>query len=96
MEAKLFDALLESAKEAVAIKKGTKAASRVTTVEVPDVALLRSKTNLTQDAFAKRLKVSPKTLRNWEQGRRHPTGAALALLQVVEREPEAAMRALAD
>lgn len=96
MKAELFASLIESANEAVAIKKGERKASRITTVEVPDVAKLRKGVKLTQSKFAKTLRVSVKTLRNWEQGRRHPTGPALALLKVVATEPEAVLRALAQ
>jgi len=38
--------------------------------------------------------VSLKTLQNWEQGRRQPEGPVLALLRVVEREPEPVIKAL--
>jgi transcriptional regulator with XRE-family HTH domain len=49
---------------------------------------------LSQAAFARMLRVSLRTVQNWEQGRRSPTGPAAALLRVMEREPRAAMRAL--
>jgi len=41
-----------------------------------------------------RFGLSPRTVRNWEQGIRHPEGPARILLQVIDREPEAVMRAL--
>ena len=41
-------------------------------------------------------RVSVGTLRGWEQRRRHPQGAALTLLRVMDREPEAVRRALRD
>jgi putative transcriptional regulator len=49
---------------------------------------------MTQTVFADALGVPVATLRNWEQGRTQPDPAALALLRIVEREPEAAFRAL--
>jgi putative transcriptional regulator len=42
---------------------------------------------MSQDVFARAIKVSPATLRNWEQHRRYPAGPALALLEIVDREP---------
>jgi putative transcriptional regulator len=52
-----------------------------------DIVALRGFTGLTQRAFANALGISIHTLRNWEQGRRKPEGAALALLRVVARHP---------
>jgi putative transcriptional regulator len=47
-----------------------------------------------QAEFAQRIDVSLDTIRNWEQGKRSPTGAAKALLKVLDKAPEAAMAAL--
>lgn len=44
--------------------------------------------------FARRIAVSPETLRNGEQGKRGPTGAACALLRVLDKAPETALRVL--
>ena len=52
------------------------------------VAGTRSKLRLTQNQFAGLLGISVKTLHNWEQGRRKPTGAARVLLRVASRHPE--------
>jgi DNA-binding transcriptional regulator YiaG len=52
------------------------------------VAATRTKLRLTQDKFAALLGISVKTLHNWEQGRRKPTGAARVLLRVASRHPE--------
>ena len=52
------------------------------------VAATRSKLRLTQNKFAELLGISVKTLHNWEQGRRKPTGAARVLLRVASRHPE--------
>jgi putative transcriptional regulator len=48
----------------------------------------RLKLRLSQDKFAELLGISVKTLHNWEQGRRKPTGAARVLLRVASRHPE--------
>ena len=52
------------------------------------VAATRSKLRLTQNKFAELLGISVKTLHNWEQGRRKPTGAARVLLRVASRHPQ--------
>lgn len=56
---------------------------------VPDVAGIREKTGLSQARFATLLGVSVRTLQDWEQGRRAPSGAARTLLMVVNRNPRA-------
>ena len=55
----------------------------------------RQRLGLTQQELAARIEVSVETIRNWEQGKRGPTGAAKALLRVLNRAPEAALVALA-
>ncbi len=55
---------------------------------------IREGLGLTQSEFARRIHVSTDTIRNWEQGKRCPTGAARALLRVLDRDPETALRAL--
>jgi putative transcriptional regulator len=60
---------------------------RVTTV--PNVASIREKTGLSQARFAQLLGVSVRTLQDWEQGRRAPSGAAKTLLMVAHKNPRA-------
>lgn len=55
---------------------------------------VRRRLGLSQAQFASRIDVSLETIRNWEQGKRSPTGAAKALLKVLDRAPEAALAAL--
>ena len=52
-----------------------------------DVIALRRFSGLTQETFAAALGISIRTLRNWEQDRRHPEGPALALLRIAARHP---------
>ncbi|MBV9119718.1 MAG: helix-turn-helix domain-containing protein [Chloroflexi bacterium] len=61
----------------------------------PNVRKIREGLGLSQEAFARRYHLSLRTVQDWEQKRRAPDGPARALLQVIEREPEAAARALA-
>ena len=59
-----------------------------------DITHLREKLGLSQDRFAALFGLSTRTVRNWERGVRHPEGPSRILLQVIDREPEAVMRAL--
>ena len=88
MENNLFDDLVSSIKEAGAIKRGEQAASRTFKVELPDVKAVREKTGLSQTEFALRLHISPRTLQNWEQGRRYPTGPAVTLIRLLDIKPQ--------
>jgi putative transcriptional regulator len=47
-----------------------------------DISALRRFVGLTQTQFAQAMGISVHTLRNWEQGRRHPDGPAIALLRI--------------
>ena len=94
MDKKLFDELVGSVKEAGKIKRGQKKAARKTRIDPPNVRKIREKSGLSQSQFARMLHVSPKTLQNWEQKRRQPNGPAVALLKVVEREPEMVLKTL--
>ena len=55
---------------------------------------VRRRLGLTQVELARRIDVPQETIRNWEQGKRCPTGAARALLKVLDKAPEAALRVL--
>lgn len=61
-------------------------------VNVPDVGKIREKTGLSQSRFAELLGVSVRTLQDWEQGRRAPSGAARTLLLIADRDPKALLR----
>lgn len=63
-------------------------AARVTKVRLPDAAEARTRVGLSQQEFARLLGVSARTLQDWEQGRREPTGAARLLLRVAASHPE--------
>lgn len=94
METALFDDLMQSLKEAKAIAKGEAPASRRFTIAPPDVKAVREQTGLSQAEFARLMRVSVKTLQNWEQHRRNPTGPAAALLKIVSTAPEVALKSL--
>ena len=75
--------LLESVKQ---MKRGQTA--RVTKVGITPAAEARSRVGLSQNDFATLLGISSRTLQDWEQGRREPTGAAKTLLRVAISHPE--------
>lgn len=77
------------------IVKGERAPSREFHVDAIAVKEIRKATGLTQSAFAKRIGIEVSTLRNWEQGRREPTGPAKALLTALKNDPKNVMQALA-
>jgi putative transcriptional regulator len=94
MDKELFEDLVNSLKEAKAISKGKRPASRRFDIANPDVKLVREQVGLSQTEFAQMMRVSVKTLQNWEQHRRTPTGPAAALLKIVSTSPDLAMRSL--
>jgi putative transcriptional regulator len=96
MKKDLFTELLESVREGGAILRGEMPPSRVFEFAEPDVRLIREQYGLTQEKFALLIGISVATLRNWEQGRRKPEGAARVLLQVAARHPEAVLEVVRD
>ena len=79
----LGNKLLKSVRE---MKSGKVA--RATQIAANEVAAARLKSGLSQTDFAQALQISPRTLQEWEQGRREPSGAAKALIQIAFRHPE--------
>ena len=60
----------------------------------PDVCAIRESMALSQTEFAALMAVSVRTLQNWEQGHRSPTGAARTLLRVIQVKPQAVIEAI--
>ena len=75
--------LLQSVRE---VKAGK--ISRITKIEVPAAVTARLRVGMSQRDFATLLGVSLRTLQEWEQGRRQPSGAAKTLLKIAERNPD--------
>lgn len=75
--------LLQAIREVKAGKHGAKYQ-----VMPNDVVTTRLKCGLSQSQFAEALQISPRTLQQWEQGRRQPSGAAETLLKIIARHPE--------
>ena len=83
LDKKLFKRLVESMGQMDEIVRGARAPSREFYVDVAKVKEIRAIAGLSQPKFAKLLHFDVGTLRNWEQGRREPTGPAQALLRAI-------------
>lgn len=94
MKEALFNELLESVKQANEIRRGERQSSREFYFDAAKVKEIRAITKLSQAKFAAVLQVDVGTLRNWEQGRRQPTGPAKALLRAIKTDPANVLRAL--
>ena len=87
---KLIDAIMEADE----ILRGVRKPSREFRVDATSIKALRARLELSQAKFAALLDIDLGTLRNWEQGRREPTGPAKALLRAIRNDPEAVLSAL--
>jgi putative transcriptional regulator len=68
--------------------------ARVTDIEVNPVVQARQSTGMSQAEFASALSISKRTLQEWEQGRRAPSGAAQALIRIAQKHPQVLREAL--
>lgn len=92
---RLFERLVESMEQHNEIARGARIPSREFHIDAVAVKEIRALTQLSQPKFARILDVDVGTLRNWEQGRREPTGPAKALLRAIKNDPKAVLKALA-
>ena len=89
-----FNKIMAGLQDALAHAEGSDATVRLRTLQAIDVKTIRKKTGLSQPKFASLFMIPVGTLRNWEQGRRHPEGPAIALLHIIDKEPQTAVKAL--
>jgi putative transcriptional regulator len=94
MDKKLFSDLVGSMQQHNEIIAGTRKPARATKVDAQSIKVLRAKAGLTQEKFAALIQVDLSTLRNWEQGRREPTGPAKALIRAITNDPKHVPKAL--
>ncbi|NJD33153.1 MAG: helix-turn-helix domain-containing protein [Gammaproteobacteria bacterium] len=102
MDRETFETLLETARvlrrkrrERVARLLGVpRPAAPPAAADAVDVRAIRQRTGLSQAKFAELLDIELSTLRNWEQGRRQPTGPARALLRAIRNNPLDVIKAL--
>lgn len=95
MDSELFEKLTESVTQMNEIIKGERVPSREFVVDALAIKEIRNATGMSQKLFCKLIDVNLGTLRNWEQGRREPTGPAKALLKAIKNDPEHVLKALA-
>ena len=86
--------ILEGIREVKAYKAGTKILRVHSLKEPAPPKVIRTKLKLSQSAFAGLMGVSLRTVQDWEQGRRKPSGPAVALLRIAEQKPEVFMELL--
>ena len=91
-----FASIEQGLKEAVEFSKGKSQKAVIHEFSPLDVKAIRAKLDMSQNEFASAFGISVSTLRHWERGDRSPQGPALVLLNVVAREPELVLQALAD
>lgn len=92
-----FGELIASLEEVSAFHRGEHPDPARVVIHPPkpvDIPVLRQRLGLSQSQFAAAFGVSVSTLQNWEQKRRFPDGPARVLLTIIDREPEAVVRAL--
>ena len=91
----LGDRILSGLEDALAFSQGKRGKRRVHRIpRRVDVKSIRTRLAMTQDQFARTFGFTLHAVRNWEQGKRTPEGAARVLLMVIAREPAAVVRAL--
>ncbi len=89
-----FDSIRRGLRQAVAHQGGKGRGVKVYQPQSVDVKRVRGRTGLTQSDFAATFGIGLGTLRHWEQGDRTPRGATLVLLNIIERDPTAVLKAL--
>jgi len=94
MSKKTFDNIMQGMSEALEYADGNTEHAQVTEYSAMDIKAIRQKSGMSQPVFAKSFGVKVPTLRKWEQGTRKPTGAALTLLKVLDKKPDAVREAL--
>jgi len=91
---KIFDDIKKGLNEAIDHANGNNDAVLVYKPKPVDVKAVREKTGMTQERFAACFGISPATLRHWERGDRTPRGAALVLLNLLDKDPETILQTL--
>ena len=82
--------------ELIQAAREMKANQRARVTQVNDVMITRQRLGLSQVAFARMLGISPRTIQEWEKGRRRPQGAALSLLRIAQAKPDIVREVLAS
>ncbi|NRB40959.1 MAG: type II toxin-antitoxin system MqsA family antitoxin [Pseudomonadales bacterium] len=94
-ERSVFDSIMQGMEEAIAHVEGKDVGARVTEYSDMDIKAIRKKCHMSQSTFAQEFGFSVNTLKHWEQGNRKPAKSAMALLKIIDNDPEYALQALA-
>ncbi len=97
MKRDLYKELEDSVKAAGAHRRKEKTLREVVPIpaDLINVRKIRKQLNLSQASFALLIRTSTRTVQDWEQGRRQPTGPARALLRIAEKRPDVLLETLA-
>lgn len=106
MDTEAFEKLLETARwlrqrrherlARLGLRRSSRPRGKLDAAANIDVRKIRAVTGLSQAKFAELLSIEVATLRNWEQGRREPTGPARALLRAIRNNPIEVIKALSQ
>lgn len=96
MDEELFKELTRSVREMKDVENGKKKPARRTVLKSGEITRVRQNMGLSQSDFASLMGISPRTLQNWEQGHRQPTGSACVLLRVARKDPAAVLAAVRE
>ncbi|WP_038249901.1 NadS family protein [Ghiorsea bivora] len=91
-----MNSIQQGLNEALNFAKGKQSKAVVHDFSPIDVKNIRTQIGMSQNEFASAFGISVSTLRHWERGDRKPQGPALVLLNVVAKEPQTVLRALAN
>ncbi len=87
-----FDALAAEGAGKITLRRHAVETKAVPSVTPEELVGLRLKLNLSRAVFARYLRINPRTLENWEQGRAHPNAQAALLIRLVEQYPDTVER----
>ncbi|MCF6208246.1 MAG: helix-turn-helix domain-containing protein [Ghiorsea sp.] len=91
-----MNSIQQGLSEALDFAKGKQSKAVVHDFSPIDVKNIRTQIGMSQNEFASAFGISVSTLRHWERGDRKPQGSALALLNMVAKEPQTVLKALAN
>lgn len=91
---KLFESIKRGLEEAIEFAEGNTTQARVFKPTAVDVKSIRAKVGMTQEEFAVTFGINLGTLRHWERGDRFPRGSALALLNLIQKDPATILRVI--
>ncbi len=89
-----FNEIKQGLLEAIEYSKGNNIGARTSQFDDIDTKAIRKKLNLSQQEFSEKFFINLRTLQNWEQKLKTPTGASLVLLKVIDKNPMAVEQAL--